>query len=271
MRDLPVAAIADGSRCKQRGRLAGTDARQELGEPLGEQRRMGTRHAHRLNQCRRKKLVAARLPRLAIAVVAEPMKSTRPNLFGKYRVEGLGPFEREDQGEACVEMGSDPDRVRHDVEIGAKALRKDGRQRLQLIAPAFVVPGRLEMKLEQPGPTVRPLEASARGPVEIGKLGAHLLGRETAVRQLGDRRRFIHLREQSSKREQGPPAVDAAVPVEAAKEDRVKRAGRQSIRVTVQHMIELVRIFLGHMAEGDCRHPRGEPGIEPSHRRKPAK
>ena len=70
------------------------------------------------------------------------------------------------------------------------------------------------------------------------------------------------IREQPPQRQQGPPAVDAAVPVETAEEDRVERARRQRVLVADQHMIELVRIFLRHMAERDARDARGEVGVE---------
>jgi hypothetical protein len=49
----------------------------------------------------------------------------------------------------------------------------------------------------------------------------------------------------------------ATVPVEAAKEDRVKLARRTEVFVAKEHMVELLRIFLAHMAQRDPREPDG--------------
>ncbi len=150
-------------------------------------------------------------------------------------------------------MRAHPDRIGHHAEVGVQATGECTRERLQRFGPARIVVARgLEVKLQQPGPAVRPLEPPAQRPVQIGQLNAHLLRREAAVGELLDRPRFVRIREQPPQRQQRPPAVHAAVPVEAAEEDRVQHMRRQRILVRPEHMVELVRIFLPHMAERDA-------------------
>ena len=74
-----------------------------------------------------------------------------------------------------------------------------------------------------------------------------------------------HVREQPPQRQQGPPAMDAAVPVETAEKDRVKRLGPQRIIIAVEHMVELVRIFARDMAERDPGHMACEFGCKLDH------
>src|SRR5688500_3622280 len=73
VRDLAVAAVADRRGGEQGGGLATTQLGQESAEPGGE---VGSgqdaRHAKRFGQRRRQEFVAARFPRLAIAVGGEP-------------------------------------------------------------------------------------------------------------------------------------------------------------------------------------------------------
>jgi hypothetical protein len=124
------------------------------------------------------------------------------------------------------------------------------------------VPGRFKVQVQQPCPTVGPLEPGGSRPIEIGELGSDFFRREAGVGELGDGRRFGHVGEQSAQGEQGPPAVDAAVPVEASEKDRVELARRAQVQVAVEDMVELVRIFARDMAERDAREPRGELRVE---------
>ena len=91
-------------------------------------------------------------------------------------------------------------------------------------------------------------------PVEIGQLGGDLLRREGRIRQRVDRARLDHVRIHPPQRQQRPPAVDTAVPVEAAEEDRVEIARSARILIARQHMIELVRIFARDVTQRDPRH-----------------
>src|SRR3954447_5417713 len=130
--------------------------------------------------------------------------------------------------------------------------------------------GRFEVQLEQPPPAVRPLEPAAQRPIEIGELGSVFFVSECLIREGRDRVRLLNLREQSPQRQQGPPAVDAAVPIEAAEEDRVELAWREHVLIAGKHMIELVRIFARDVAEGDACDARSKCGIELGHRWNPA-
>ena len=114
---------------------------------------------------------------------------------------------------------------------------------------------------QQPGPAVGALEPSAQRTVEIGELAGDLFGSERLVREP----RNLFARIESVERQQGPPAVDAAVPVEAAEKDRVERAWRTQILVAEQDMVELVRKFPGHMAKRDPGEARAE-GLVEDHR-----
>jgi hypothetical protein len=44
------------------------------------------------------------------------------------------------------------------------------------------------------------------------------------------------------------------MPIEASEKDRVKHAWRQRIGIALENMVELVRIFLRHMAKRDSCH-----------------
>src|SRR5437868_8588421 len=79
MCDLAVAAVADDRRLEQARGLPVCDARQEMREPRSEVRRLRACHAQRLDQGRRQELVPARLPRLAVAIGAEPVERALAN------------------------------------------------------------------------------------------------------------------------------------------------------------------------------------------------
>ena len=118
MRDLAVASVADDRRLEQGRGLAVRNARQELLEPDREQLPGCARAMHSgLDQRRRQELVAARLPRLAIAVGAEPVTRAVADERRRARDQNVGPFERQDQREGCVEMRADADRVGQDRQI----------------------------------------------------------------------------------------------------------------------------------------------------------
>ena len=51
-------------------------------------------------------------------------------------------------------------------------------------------------------------------------------------------------------------AMDAAVPVEASEKDGMELAGWSEILVAEEHLVELLRIFPGHVAERDPSHLR---------------
>ena len=108
---------------------------------------------------------------------------------------------------------------------------------------------RLGVEREQPGPAIGPLEPAGIGAVEIGELAGDLARRQHLVDQRLDPRAGRQVGEKPGDAQQQPPAVDAAVPVEAAEEDRMKRARPGNVLRPVQDMVELVRIFAADMAD----------------------
>src|SRR5262249_6346774 len=102
------------------------------------------------------------------------------------------------------------------------------------------------------------LEASARGPREVGDLGRDLLLVEVSVEQGAHPRGERHGRREAIEARKGPVAVDARVPVEAAVEDRVQLARALHVTRAGHDMIELVRVLAGDMAERDRTEARGE-------------
>ena len=81
---------------------------------------------------------------------------------------------------------------------------------------------------------------------------------EGLVCESGYRHNFRNLRERPPQRQQRPPTVDAAVPVEAAVEDRVERRRQLHVLGPDHDMVELVRPFAAEMAERQRREARGE-------------
>src|SRR6185312_1346219 len=167
-------------------------------------------------------------------------------------------------------MRADADRIGQDLEIPTQPSGESPSERLDFRAPMLFVPRRFQVELEQPRPAVGTLEPPARRAVQISEFNPHLLRREAPVRQLLDRPGFRNGREQAAQGQERPPAVHAAVPVEAAEEDRVQDTRRQRVRIGGQHMIELVRIFPGHMTKSDLRQLRCKRRIESRHKWNPA-
>src|SRR5206468_4307109 len=127
--------------------------------------------------------------------------------------------------------------------------RERPRERLELSRPAPIMTRRFKVQIEQPGPAIRPLEPAAQRPMEIGELDCNPFACECLAGEPRDGVCFLDVREQPPQGEQGPPAVDATVPVEAAEEDRMQLAWRQRVVTREQHMVELVGIFTRDMAE----------------------
>ncbi len=162
------------------------------------------------------------------------------------------------------------DRVGQHGQVIAKAVGEGARQKFELGCPTFVVARRFEVQIEQPTPAVGTLEPASHRPLEKGDLAGDLLKGEAVISQLRDRISLGDLWKQPSDCQQRPPAVNAAMPVEASVEDRVKDTRRREILVCSQHLVQLVRIFLAHVAERDPRQVGGKVGVESGHRRNPA-
>src|SRR6185503_18023954 len=123
VRDLAVGAVADDGRLEQGRRLALGHPWQELLEPDRKQRRVRARHAPGFDQRRRQELVAAWLPRLAIAIGTKPVARPVADQAGQWRIELFRPLERQDQREGGVKVSPDADRVGQDREIVAQTVR----------------------------------------------------------------------------------------------------------------------------------------------------
>src|SRR5438045_7281890 len=119
-------------------------------------------------------------------------------------------------------MRSDADRVSQDREIIMQPLCEGARERFERPPPIPFMSRCLQMQLKQPRPAIRPLEPAAQRPIEISKLTADLFGRESLAGEPLYRFRFFSVRKQPAQCQQRPPAVDAAVPIEAAEEDGVQ-------------------------------------------------
>ncbi len=169
-------------------------------------------------------------------------------------------------------MGAGADRIGQLGQIEFEPFGKGGGERLQIRGPGPVVMApRLAMEREQPAPAVRPLEAAGISAVEIGELARNVAGRQHLLRQRLDLPRLGQLGKQPSHAQHQPPAMDAAVPVEAAEEDRVQVAGAEHVLRPFHHMIELMRIFASDVAERDRSEAAGNFGGELVGHRNPRK
>ena len=119
---------------------------------------------------------------------SSPNQSARSiaDRVGERGVEGVGPFERQDQRERGVEMRSDADRIGQDRQIVAKPLGESARQRLEHVAQ-----GRRRAASPRGGdtaamPSRTDVRTAAQRPLEIGELDGDLVRRETFARR--DRR-----------------------------------------------------------------------------------
>ena len=84
---------------------------------------------------------------------------------------------------ARVEMRADADRIgQHWQDSRAAARRRRGPAARAAPPRPVVVPRRLEVQVEQPGPAIGPLEPGRQRPVEIGELGRDLAGGEARRR-----------------------------------------------------------------------------------------
>src|SRR5437868_12819079 len=111
MRDFSVTAIANGSGCEQRRRLAHPESRQKPIEPARiicwpQQ----PTHALGFHECAREKIVAPRLPRLAVHISLVPRLGFGRQCVLQRAVAGdIAVLQRERDGTSAVEVGSDPD------------------------------------------------------------------------------------------------------------------------------------------------------------------
>ena len=178
MRDLAVGAVADARGLEQRARIAVRDARQEAIHPSGPlRRRQHAAHALRLDQRRRQKVVAARLPRLAVGVLAVPRRQgailqQRLSAYRARRSAYSAPSASANAVLKCV-----PTRIGY-VALRQKRARSDranappsGAIAADQRRPSAVsCRAKFGGEHEQPRPAVRPLERAARWLAQVGQL-----------------------------------------------------------------------------------------------------
>ncbi len=271
MCDASVGAVAHGDGFEQRRRLALLQARKKSPQPrriLG--RAQHAPHALRLDQRRRKKVLAAWFPRLAVGVVREPRArfvACDPEqriVAAQRRV-----LQRERERERAVGVRAGAHRIRRIRQIPPKSLREGARQRRERLRAAAAVvvgvPRQLGLQHQQPCPPVRPFERTAPRLLEIRQLAGDVLWRELRVEQGADARGFRQRRKRAQERAQQPVAVHARMPVEAAVEDRVERARALQVAGPAQHVVELVRVLTRHVSERERGEARREPGGQIDH------
>ena len=236
VRDLAVGAVADLAGSNS---VAGSRPRCAAGSASSHAREVRSRqhapHALGLDQRRRQKIVAARLPRLAVRVVAVPRHA--PSRAAACRSSSsctvVGVLERERERERGVEVRADANRIRRLGQELGEARRRRRRRAARARAHDAVVPWRASSAASisshaQPYGRSKPPRI---GCVEI--LPARRR-RSSAVSCASNSSRSPRASAMLGKRRQQrgeqPVAVHARVPVEAAEEDRMQLARRAEVR-----------------------------------------
>ncbi len=155
-------------------------------------------------------------------------------------------------------MGAGADGIGQPGQIESEPVGEGPRQRLQIRRPFGIVTLRLGVEREQPGPAIRTLERAGISAIEIGKLAFDPGRDQHLVEQGFDPRGDLEARKQPPGTQQQPIAVDAAVPVEAAEEDRMQRARPERVLGPLHDMVELVRKFAGDVAERELGEAVGD-------------
>ncbi len=120
----------------------------------------------------------------------------------------------------------------------------------------------LRAELEQPGQPVRTLEVRSSFPTQVrGLLFQVLRGEalaESITRRSGERR----VRKCARQPNEQPVSMNRRMPVVAAVEGGCQFARRRDIRIAVQDVADLVRIFFVHAGERESRETFRGHGIE---------
>ncbi len=107
----------------------------------------------------------------------------------------------------------------------------------------------LRLQRQKPTPTIRPLEAARGGLRKISAFNCDILCADAFVEQGRDLSRARQIGITADDPRQKPIAVDARVPVIAAEEDRMQRAGALHVVRARHDVIELVGIFAPDMRQ----------------------
>ena len=145
-------------------------------------------------------------------------------------------------------MSSGADRITEFRQKGREASNEGLFQRADRPLP---VAAQFRRQHEKPSPAIGPLESGAQRARKIGKFSGDLFGHESVVEQSRNVPCPRHFGKQPAQPCQHPIAVHAAVPIEAAEENRMKLARRACIVRSAQHMIEFVGVFFDDMVQRD--------------------
>ena len=157
---------------------------------------------------------------------------------------------RVDQREGGVEMPAAADRIGQPRQVIREAHGERTRERLDRRRPwRALVRDQLAVQREQPAPAIRSLEPTRIGPVQPRQLARDLGRHQHRIGACADGDGFGHGGEGARQPHHLPPAMDAAMPVETAMEDRVQAVGRDQVARPGQDQVELERPSLSQMPE----------------------
>ena len=162
-------------------------------------------------------------------------------------------------------MGADAQRIGELGQEGVEAGGEIARQRLQRRRPRRIVAREFRVQRQRPGPAIGAFEPGAHRAGEIGAFARDIGGREHRVGAGADGGRLRHVGIEPHQLHHLPPAMDAAVPVETAVEDRVMRAWGPGVLRPGQHQIHLEGIFAAEMRQGEAGEAAGDIGGEQGH------
>ena len=269
---IQVALLRIGAIGGHRRRGERTEARrQECGEPRrelpGRQHRL---HQHGLDQGRRKEIVERRLVgERRVPVPAIPAQGGAADLFLQDRVPCHGGIvERENARERGIAVAAGADRMGGTRDEPTEARREERRERAKGVAPvAHAVPEQLRVQLEQPCPSVGPLEGPSGRRLQVRELGGERFLRQVPVELGADGCGFPNSRQVSEDARQKPMHVHRRMPAEAAEERRMDLPWREIARRRVQQVIHLARELARHVAQREARENAAERFVENGHGR----
>ena len=197
------------------------------------------------------------MPRV-VPVMAEPVRrARRAEKLQLLIVVRPGVPEDERHGDRGVAVhaiahgGGQRPQVAH--EAGADI----GDQRFHVGGEGGVVGADFLGELQQPGPAIGALEEFAAGRLEIRGLGEHIGRRQVLVQHAADLPALRQVGKHQGEPDQHPVLVHARMPVIAAVKGRVQLARRPGIPGTVQHVLQVVRIFAADVGQAQPGKLRG--------------
>ena len=128
------------------------------------------------------------------------------------------------------------------------------------------MPLQFGMQCEQPRPAIGPLKSCGHGTIKEGPFYGDFFRHQHFIGARVDVGCLRHVREKPGQPHDLPPAMDAAMPVETAMENRMERGRYARILWPVQHQIHLVRIRLADVAKRGAGKLRRNGGGQYCHR-----